>query len=167
MKNIVIKSTILALIIALIALSHACSDTEKKSENTTPNPTPEIDNTADESRFPNERSELAIYMRNFYNDLKANKANVTEKGAFLDVDWSNKYANLKSAKPTDPKDSGPLFNSFADQFLIDLQNFQHADDSNRITLYNGLIESCLACHSEHCGGPMPAIRKLKLKSIAN
>lgn len=124
-------------------------------------PTQEIIEINDESKFPNERSELALYMRNLYNDLKANKKGVANGKEPLKIEWALKYANLKTAKPTDSKDSGPVFEAFADKFLLDLGAFQNSEPGQRTEIYNGMIESCLSCHQEYCMGPMTSIRKLK------
>lgn len=116
---------------------------------------------ADPTRFPNERSELAILMRNLNDDLTITKQQI-EKGSLPEVNWVKKYAAISTAIPTDSNDSGPVFHAFSKKFLADLEAFENSDSSNRVETFNAMIQSCLDCHQEHCHGPMVAIRKLKI-----
>lgn len=115
----------------------------------------------DQKRFPNKRSELAILMRNIYDDLKTNKDRIKNNDSIA-INWMKKYESILTAKPTDEDDSGPVFNGFAHKFLNDLSSFQSADSNARVTVYNALINSCIDCHKSHCQGPIPAIKKLKV-----
>jgi len=160
------KNTFLAFlcITSFVIILNSCSNDPSAPESLKDDsvvPSQQIIQVNDDSKFPNERSELALYMRNLYNDLKANKKGISNKNEPLKIEWALKYANLKSAKPTDSKDAGPVFEAFADKFLFDLKAFEYSDDSNRTHIYNGMIQSCLDCHQEHCMGPMTSIRKLR------
>ena len=112
--------------------------------------------------LPKDKSELAFYMRNLYNDLKANKKRIKNGEEALEVEWAMKYANLITVTPTDSKNSGPVFEAFAGKFMLDLKAYQDADKNGNLEIYNGMIQSCLNCHAQYCKGPMGAIRKLKM-----
>lgn len=132
---------------------------EKKTEQI--KPATEAKDTVDRRRFPNKRSELAILMRNLIEELNANKQKVANEEP-IDVKWTEKYKTILTATPTDADDSGPLFHGFGTKFLTDLKAFEEAEESNRIEVYNAMVQSCIDCHKEHCQGPIPAIKKLKI-----
>ncbi|UTW62633.1 hypothetical protein KFE98_00305 [bacterium SCSIO 12741] len=109
---------------------------------------------------PNKRSELAILMRNLYDDLKKHRAMIAEGGK-SDVEWSLKYESMPTATQTDPGNAGPQFDAFAQQYLLNLKSFEEAD-SNRVETFNRMIDNCLVCHQQYCQGPMGIIGKLKI-----
>lgn len=115
----------------------------------------------DKTRFPNKRSELAILMRNMQDELMAAK-NEIPSGEFPNYSLVKKFGSIKTATPTDAKNSGPVFQSFASKFLADMKSFEEAAPENKVKIFNGMVQSCLDCHQEYCHGPMVAIRKLKL-----
>ena len=115
----------------------------------------------DTTRFPNDRSELALLMRNLYDEIKEykNSGNLTDNSK----DWKRLYAHIKTATPTESKNSGPTFEAFSDDFLLKLEAFQNEKDSTQIiNIFNGMVESCVSCHQEFCPGPVTAIKKLKI-----
>ncbi|MGB0403919.1 MAG: hypothetical protein ACPGEG_07470 [Salibacteraceae bacterium] len=119
------------------------------------------ENTTDKTRFPNKRSELAILMRSMQDELMAKKSEIA-KGDFPNYSLVEKFGSIKTATPTDSKDSGPVFQAFAEKFLTDMKSFEEAPPENKVEIFNAMVQSCLDCHQEHCHGPMVAIRKLKL-----
>lgn len=116
------------------------------------------------TNFPNKRSELAILMRNLYNDIKAEKKSL-ENGEVTNVLWMEKYGSLLTASPTDDKHTGPNFEAFEKTFLQQLSAYEAANNDNRISLYNNLISSCRSCHEAHCPGPLMVIKKLPISNM--
>ncbi len=141
---------------------YSCSETKEKAKESPK----EIHNIEDVSkvmnqRFPNERSELAILMRDMLEDLKTEKQLLTE-GKTSKIAWSEKYGSITTAKPTDQKHTGPDFKAFGTSFLTQLKAYENATKKNQIKRYNNVITSCMSCHKRHCPGPMMVIRKLPL-----
>lgn len=114
------------------------------------------------TNFPNERSELAVLMRNLYNDIKAEK-NLLQKGTKSDIDWKAKYGNLLEAEPTDSNNVGGAFEGFGKSFLIQLEGYQNSNSETQIATYNNMISSCASCHQEYCPGPLVIIKKLPIQ----
>lgn len=165
MKYLFPKLLLLTLIFAVSVGQYSCiesTDNQKVEVDSVELPSQKIVNKLDETKFPNDKSELAFYMRNLYNDLKANKKRIKNGEKALEVEWAMKYANLETATPTDSKNSGPVFKAFAGKFMLDLKAYQDADKNGNLEIYNGMIQSCLNCHTQYCKGPMGAIRKLKM-----
>lgn len=160
----IIKSTLIktiSSIICLIVIVEACSSDKKTETKPIEEKTETLKPQTDKTRFPNDRSELAVLMRNLYDDLKANKDTIA-KGYKSDIEWSEKYKSMPYATPTEKKNSGPVFTAFATKYLTDLKSFENAIAENRTASYNAMIQTCLDCHQEYCHGPMEAISKLKI-----
>ncbi len=107
-------------------------------------------------------SELALVMRAVHEEAKGWRADL-ESGA-MPLDTVEIYEALVKSTPTKPDVGGPVFDSFA-------QMYQHAVDSFLLApnidvgkaKFNNLVDACLSCHQSYCPGPMPTIRKLKVK----
>ncbi len=111
MKYLFPKLLIVALIFVVSVGQYSCiesADNQKVEVDTVELPSQKIINKLAETKFPNDKSELAFYMRNLYNDLKANKKRIKNGEEALEVEWAMKYANLKTATPSDSKNSGPV-----------------------------------------------------------
>jgi hypothetical protein len=107
------------------------------------------------------RSELAILMRDLYNNTRAyGKNGITQLKPFS-KDAYEKYTQIKHATPTDPKNTGEVFQTYSDNFLNSLEKLTHPEEVNMAN-YNNMVDNCLACHSNHCPGPMLVIRKMKI-----
>ena len=157
-KNTLAIVLILSISTAVLQQSCNSENGEAKTESQDSVETP---NKVDITRFPNDRSELALLMRKLYDDLKANRKLISEGGK-SEIDWSEEFKSMPYATPTENKNSGPVFTSFANKYLLDLRSFQNAPDSSHISTYNSMIQSCLDCHAEYCRGPMETIGKLKI-----
>lgn len=159
LKGTLLKTASAAVLFLVIAQS--CSS-DKKPETTSEETTEEtLTPQTDKTRFPNDRSELAVLMRNLYDDIKANKDTIA-KGGKSDISWSSKYKSMPYATPSEKKNSGPVFVGFATKYLTDLKTFENALPENRTGSFNAMIQTCLDCHQEYCHGPMEAISKLKI-----
>lgn len=119
--------------------------------------------TIEESSEVMQRSELAKLMRNLYNSTKAyGKEQVLNNETYSKADFE-KFLAITTATPTDLKDTGAVFRSYAQNFLVSLENLTHPENVN-IENYNNMINNCVACHVQHCPGPVPVIKKMKLNN---
>lgn len=159
MKNLIRISALAALSIVIVL--NSCSEKQTKTAAEEVETTTQEVDQKEKRNFPNPRSPLAIMMRNIYNDLKAARDTIAGGGR-SGIKWVDKYSIITTATPTDQEDSGPVFDAFAQKFLVDLNKFETATNAMGVDTYNSVIQSCLDCHQEHCHGPMPTIAKLKI-----
>ena len=114
------------------------------------------------SNYTAQDSELALLMREIHENAKLlklllqNGEDITPYGS--DVDF------ILEAQPTRPAVQGPEFESFA-RYYIKMNEDVYSEPS--IENYNGLVESCVACHQEFCPGPIKTIKKLHIKQSAS
>jgi len=108
---------------------------------------------------PNQASELALLMRSMYTDSEKIKQAVVE-GKFPE-DFREKFKKIHSAVATEAEMKDAAFAAMANVFLKNMDKLY--DNQNQIDDYNILIQSCLACHQNHCPGPMSRIKKLVIK----
>jgi hypothetical protein len=53
-----------------------------------------------------------------------------------------------------------LFDGFAAAWLTSMETLHASEPEERHALYKLTVEQCLACHSQHCQGPIPMIKGL-------
>lgn len=108
---------------------------------------------------PNGSSELSLLMR------KMEKQLVDARQAVMDGKYKGKYPvefdKLKTATPTDDKTKTTYFDVFADLYTSSVKVFV-ASKKDQVQSYNNVVNACLACHSQHCPGPVGRIRKLMI-----
>ena len=123
----------------------------------------EVDSTTQKpSPSAVQRSELAVLMRDLYNETRAYGREELEQQKPFPRDKYEKFLAIKTAKPTDEKNNSDVFRIFADAYLVSLEKLTHPDDVNLVN-YNNMVDNCLGCHIKHCPGPMGVINKMKLK----
>ena len=107
---------------------------------------------------PNGSSELAKLMREMQQYTKQAKLNLKEgrKPAI----YPTNFAKLYTAKMTDDMTKSDFYNQFADLYIMSVKNYASSTPQQRIETYNNMVSACLACHSQHCQGPVPVIRKM-------
>ena len=107
--------------------------------------------------FPNKDSELAILMRELFNDSKKVKDQI-KKGET--PEFITEFTKLHSAVPTDStvRDDG-FYTSFADIFINSVEDLLSSKIDNT-KQYNFMIQKCLDCHKQICPGPVKKIKKL-------
>lgn len=103
-------------------------------------------------------SELAVLMRNMYADNEQIKDRIM-KGEWPDS-FPSYFAELHTAKATDPSDINDTYKGLADVYLKRFDELKNAPKENRVIAYNALVEGCLSCHQVFCSGPVPKIKKL-------
>lgn len=106
---------------------------------------------------PNESSELSLLMRQMYNHAAEARKAVSEQRT---VSYPKTFLNINTAKPTDDKTKNEYYTTFADLYLQTLDSYENATNTNRVKSFNNVVNACLACHSSHCPGPVPKIKRL-------
>lgn len=103
-------------------------------------------------------SELAALMRNMYAD------NELIKDKIINGEWPDSFpsyfAELHTAKATDPADINGTYKGLADEYLSRFDELKKAHKDKRVASYNALVTGCLSCHQVFCSGPVPKIKKL-------
>ncbi len=105
-------------------------------------------------------SELSALMRKMQKSCQQVKEGITQEQAF--PDFRADFAALTTAEPTDENIKTPAFEAMAQHFLAQL-NQLYTEELPKKEAYNALVASCIACHQQHCQGPIKTIEKLYLK----
>jgi hypothetical protein len=103
-------------------------------------------------------SELVKVMRSIEEDLKVQR-DTLQKGGLL-AERPTFYENIKTAEATDPEEITAVYMALADKFLADYDSVHQADAGVQVEKFNGMINTCVACHEQYCQGPIPKIKKL-------
>ncbi|HEX5001587.1 MAG TPA: hypothetical protein VFW78_03755 [Bacteroidia bacterium] len=111
---------------------------------------------------PNGSSELAKLMRQMQQYTKDARKAVLKKGA--PAAYPTAFDAIHTAKITPGTHKNEYYDSFADIYITGVKNYAAApaSDPDRIATYNNMVSGCIACHSQHCPGPVPMIRKLMI-----
>lgn len=108
---------------------------------------------------PNGSSELSLLMR------KMEKQLVDARPAVMKDQYKGTYPaefdKLKTATPTDSETKTEYYDVFADLYTSAVKNL-YAAKKYQVKAYNNVVNSCLACHSQHCPGPVGRIKKLMI-----
>ncbi|MCF8257491.1 MAG: hypothetical protein K9J06_08065 [Flavobacteriales bacterium] len=108
---------------------------------------------------PNGSSELAILMREMFDDGERIKAQV-QRGE--EPTGLRDFAAIHAAIPTDSTVKTLVFTAFAESYLESVRQLE-ADDSTSVYRFNRMVDQCMNCHSEFCPGPKKRIRKLYIE----
>jgi cytochrome c553 len=65
---------------------------------------------------------------------------------------------------TKGKEKDDFFMEHASIFL-DAQKSLHNSDADKKEAFNGMINKCIACHTQKCTGPIPKIEKLYISGV--
>jgi hypothetical protein len=110
---------------------------------------------------PNGDSELALLMREMYDDALRMKKQI-KQGEVPTIIKS--FESIHAAKATEPeKASRPDYKLYGDAYLTAMQRIDtFIDWPSKKRAYNSMVESCITCHSSMCPGPIAKINKLKI-----
>jgi len=111
---------------------------------------------------PNGSSELADLMREMQQYSVEERQRVINLQATMPAPES--IRNIHIAKITGGMKKGENYSTFSDLYLASLDAYANSKNDDRAKNFNNMIATCLACHSENCPGPLPAIRKLQISS---
>lgn len=125
--------------------------------NSEPNITQNSTNNKVVINYPNKDSELAILMRELFNDSKKIKQQIQEGE---NLEFFVEFTKLHSAATTDStvRDDG-IYTSFADIFINSVDDLL-SSKIDKTKQYNFMIQKCLDCHKQICPGPVKKIKKL-------
>ena len=105
-------------------------------------------------------SEMATLMEQMYaynSQLKQCIVKGDTLGKFQDF-----FVKINSATMTDDSDNDIFFKTNAKLF-IEKQKLIYNDPKNATNHFNEVVDICLKCHEQKCGGPIPRIKKLYIK----
>ncbi|MBP7436590.1 MAG: hypothetical protein KBA16_02615 [Bacteroidia bacterium] len=115
-----------------------------------------------QDRNPNGSSELSLLMRRMEKQLVDARPGVLE-GKLNDRNYPTEIDKINTAKPTDAETKTEAFPVFADIYLKSVKSFLASKPEELTENYNNVVNTCLACHSQHCPWPVSRIRKLAIK----
>ena len=111
-----------------------------------------------QSLNPNGDSELALLMREMYEDGQRIKQEI-KKGRKPEI--LKKFKEIHTATATEPeKVSTGSYKAYADAYLMSIELLESSEAENVEDRYKALVESCMNCHRAICPGPMVRIKKL-------
>lgn len=132
----------------------------------------ETPSKASESKVPDdgitvvngvERSELALTMRDMYDQMKLVKDSL-KAGVAVQTNYLERYKRIHTDRATEPEKIDEVYNGMATLFISKYEAFERAVDTNKVEAFNQMLDACLACHQHKCPGPVKAIKKLKLNA---
>ncbi len=153
----------------------ACSRAPASAEVTAPAPAPEPEctlqtplkpgipgspgNLIPSSINPNGVSELAALMRQMLEDMRTARE-ALQKGEQPPL-LGARHSKLRCSWPTDAHMRDAEFDTRAQAYLA-AERALDARQPDARTAYAATVESCVACHSVSCEGPVPLIESLRL-----
>lgn len=112
---------------------------------------------------PNGDSELAILMREMFEEAKRIKTQVeNEEPITLNIE----HENILTAHATEPeKAASAEFKAFGKIYLETINSLKKSTPKEAVIIYDNLVATCLTCHKSLCPGPIVRINKLKQKKV--
>ncbi|MFM8918216.1 MAG: hypothetical protein ACKOGP_10815 [Bacteroidota bacterium] len=107
---------------------------------------------------PNGSSELSKLMREMQD--YTNRAKAGLKTNAKPEPYPVAFDKIHTAKITDGMSKSDYYRSFSDLYVMSVKNYAKSGKSNRVETYHNMVSACLACHSQHCPGPVPVIKKM-------
>lgn len=107
---------------------------------------------------PNGSSDLSKLMREMQQ--YTNRAKEGLKTGAKPEAYPKSFDKIHTAKITEGMSKSDYYKSFADLYVASVKNYAKSSKTNRVETYNNMVSACLACHSQHCPGPVPAIKKM-------
>lgn len=146
MRNLVVFS-----FVVIFGFSSCGSDAEKESKDS-------LAACKTNSLNPNGDSELALLMRQMAAFTDSAKQDLMN-GRELDPRPDNLHTII-SAKKTDPNIDVAIFNPLAQNYIARVEDFYGAKPEQKTEMFNNMVNACISCHENFCGGPIKRIQKL-------
>lgn len=147
--NTITKITLGLLL--LFVLGVACS--EEQSE------TPLVERATQQPINPNGDSELALLMRDMYEEAQRIKKQVAN-GEPITITLDHEA--ILTAHATEPdKAASKTYKAFASSYLQTIEELKVAPPERRVDIYDQMVSTCMGCHQQLCPGPMMRIRHLQ------
>lgn len=143
------KWLFILLLPALIYALGCSSDPEKAAEETP---------AMEASLNPNGDSELAILMREMYEEGERIKQEIEEgKKPTIKVD----YRRMLTAQATEPeKAASDTYHAFAQAYFGIMESLEKASAEEAPKIFVNMVDNCMECHQQLCPGPRMRIKKL-------
>ena len=141
---------VIALLLTFVIYLSRCSDTFETDKADCVKPDSIIN--------PNGSSELSVLMRQMH-DKAAEMKLLIEQGKQIGS-IPEEFQKINTAAPTDSQTKKTTYDAFAQNYLVALKTVYQAEEGMVQEKYNGMVNACLSCHSDHCPGPVPKIKKL-------
>ena len=110
---------------------------------------------------PNGSSELSLLMRDMQKYTNQAKADL--KAGKTPASFPADFNKLFTAKISENNSKSEFYNQFGELYISSVKNYASSSTENRVETYNNMVNACLACHSQHCPGPGPVIKKMKVE----
>lgn len=133
---------------------------EPKQENKSAEVKTDSSNCVKKPLNPNGESELALLMRAMRDNAIALKEQI--KAGKIAGTFPEEFLKIHTATATDADTKHESFNSYARNYIFNLQELYKSPKAALTKNYNAVINSCLSCHSDHCPGPIPTIKKMQI-----
>jgi hypothetical protein len=109
---------------------------------------------------PNGSSELALLMRNMFDDGMQIKADI-EAGKKATTTFD--YTKLHTATATQPEEvATPTYKTFAAAYEAAVGDLNNAPAGEQRVPYTHMVNTCIQCHQQFCTGPIRKIKKMEL-----
>ena len=107
---------------------------------------------------PNGDTELALLMREMYEDMARMKKQIANgEKPTSDLD----YQKMFTVEATQPeKQNSDIFRTMGTYHMEVLKQLKAASAEEAPVLFESVVESCMSCHHNLCPGPMVRIKKL-------
>jgi len=105
-------------------------------------------------------SEMATLMEQMYVDNQRLKERI-KKGETIG-EFPQHFLKIHEAVMTDESDNDTFFKEQAAKFIA-AQELIYKDPKNAKKHFNIGVDTCIQCHQQKCGGPIPRIKKLYIK----
>ena len=109
------------------------------------------------ARNPNGDSELGAMMGVFVDDLREARTLLEAKQPLTKKLYPT-HRKMRCAWMTVPAERDEKFDNFAQSYLSAVRDFDAAPAKGT---FNSVLNGCIACHSQSCGGPIPYIDDMK------
>lgn len=110
---------------------------------------------------PNGDSELALLMRQMFEQGEDIKELITNNEGNITQEYIDELERIHTATPTDPDVKTPEFKAYT-ELMIQEANTLFSNDSNKVKGFNNLVNRCIDCHQTFCPGPIKRIKKLTI-----
>ena len=109
---------------------------------------------------PNGDSELALLMRDMYDNGMKVKAKIQQREI---PELLLEFEKIHTAKATEPeKAASPEYKVHALSYLQAVESLKKAQADHLEVLYANMVDACMNCHRALCPGPMVRINKMYL-----
>lgn len=109
------------------------------------------------------RSELSLLMRQMHDAAKELKKNLSD--TVLRKEYKQLFEEIQSATPSDIDLKENNFDAFAYAWQESWKEML-AEKDKPAEAFNRMVDQCLNCHNNRCPGPIPKIKRLKIKDGA-